>query len=353
MKINIIKIVRILAFLALAVFFLILAFGDVQLKDLISGFRTARYEWVLISLFFATMALFSRTYRWILLIEPLGYKPAAKNTFFALMSGYLANFILPRIGEITRCGSLNRTDRIPVDKLLGTVITERISDLLIVLLLATTVFFLKIGFFGDFLYFNLFHPLYLRTASLINLPWLIWMAIGLSILLALLFYRMIRLWLRKYHLFRRLEKILRSIIDGMKTIGQMNKTWPFLLHTVFIWLMYFLMTWAVIFALPSTAGLGAADVLFIMVIGGLAMAAPVQGGIGAYHWVVSMGLGIYGIPREDGLVFATLSHESQALLMIILGSFSMFMIFTISKKARHSGNETDSLTAGSDDEGEN
>jgi glycosyltransferase 2 family protein len=111
--------------------------------DLITGLRSARYEWVLLSLAFATFAFISRAVRWVLLIEPLGYKPAVINTFYALMTGYLANFILPRIGEITRCASLNRTERVPVDSLLGTVIIERITDLLVLLLLSALVILIK------------------------------------------------------------------------------------------------------------------------------------------------------------------------------------------------------------------
>ena len=323
---------RILLFLSIGIILLIIAFRDISFEDLVRGLRSANYSWVLLSLTFAFLAFISRTYRWILLIEPLGYKPSPENTFYALMTGYLANFILPRIGEITRCGSLNRTERIPVDSLMGTVITERISDLIALLLLGIYIFFIEIEFFGDFFYNNIMIPVYQKIAPFFSFHLFIYILIFVSLLLLILFYRIIAILLRKYKLFRRFEKIAGSIFTGMKSVFQMKKTAWFLAHTIFIWLMYYLMTWAVFRALPATGGLGGNAVLFILVIGGLGIAAPVQGGIGAYHWIVSVGLGLYGISREEGLVYATLSHESQALLMIVLGSLSIFIIFLKNKK---------------------
>lgn len=333
LKENLIRAFRILLFLAIGGFFLFLAFRDVPLEHLVSGLKDARYEWVFVSLLLATLAFISRAMRWVLLIEPLGYRPSVRNTFYALMTGYLANFVLPRIGEITRCGSLNRTDRIPVSSLLGTVIVERISDFIVLLLLAALLFFIEINLLGDFFYSYLIRPVAEAAAALLDLH------LGLYILVAALFiillaaYRLFSAWFKKHKAYRKIMQTFQRIGEGMKSVMRLEKKQAFLLHTVFIWLMYVLMTWAVLMALPSTAGLGATGALFILVAGGLGMAAPVQGGIGTYHWIVTVGLGIYGISREDGLIFATLSHESQALLMIALGSFSMLMVFLKWKRA--------------------
>jgi glycosyltransferase 2 family protein len=332
MRDKIFRIGRTLLFLSIGIFFLILAFRDVHFKDLVAGLLSAQYEWVVLSLVFAGLAFISRAYRWKLLIEPLGYKPSTIRTFYALMSGQLANFIFPRLGEITRCGSLNRTDRIPFDSLLGTVIVERISDLLSLMLLILIVFFLKIDLFGEFLIKNLAKPLYDSIFARIDFHWLIWITILLVLLLSVLTFRFVTAWLSKYSIYRRFADITARVMEGMKSVMRMKKKVQFLMHTIFIWFMYYLMTAAIFNALPSTATLGAADILFIMVVGGLGMAAPVQGGIGAYHWIVTVALGSYGIPRDNGLVFATISHESQALFTILLGSVSFFMIFMISKR---------------------
>ncbi len=341
MRDNLIKTARILLFLSVGVFFLVIAFRDISLHDLIAGLRSANYLWVLLSLLFAGIAFISRTYRWILLIEPLGYKPSARNTFYALMTGYLANFLLPRIGEITRCGSLNRTDRIPADALFGTVITERITDMITLMVLAVAVMLIRIGLFGDFIYNIIIIPIYTRMSSFLTSYWPVYLLVVALLLFLPVLYLSSAAHLRRFGLFKHIEKIVRQVVEGMKSIIHMKKTWTFLLHTLFIWLMYYLMTWALFMALPATAPLGGSAVLFILVIGGLGMAAPVQAGIGAYHWIVSVGLGIYGISREEGLVFATLSHESQALLMIILGSFSLFMVFVEARKRGRASVEPD------------
>ena len=337
MKESILKTARILLFLLIGIFLLYIAFRDISIGELIVGLKSANYYWVALSLTFAFLAFLSRTYRWILLIEPLGYKPSPKNTFFALMTGYLANFIIPRIGEVARCGSLKSTEHIPADSLLGTVITERISDLIALLFLLVYIFFVNIGFFGHFIYNNILFPFYLRIASWLEFSVFIYALVFIFLLSLVLSYRVIAGYLRKFNVFRKIEKIAGGIISGMKSVMKLKKKFQYIIHTVFIWLMYYLMTWAIFMALPATAGLGGNAVMFILVIGGLGMAVPVQGGIGAYHWIVSVGLGLYGISREDGLVFATLSHESQALLMILLGSFSMFMVFRLSGKKSKPG----------------
>ncbi len=337
MKDTVIKTGRILFFLSIGVFFLFLAFRHISLEELLSGLRSANYFWVMVSLTFAFLAFISRSYRWILLIEPLGYYPSVKNTFYALMTGYLANFVLPRIGEITRCGSLNRTDKIPVDSLMGTVLTERISDLIVLMLLIIYIFFVKIEFFGRFIISNIMLPVYNKIATWLSFSLFVYIIIFVLLLLLIATYRGIIIWLRRYNIFRRAEKIAGSVITGMKSVFRLQKTGYFIIHTIFIWVMYYLMTWALFMALPSTAGLGGHAVLFILVIGGMGMVVPVQGGIGAYHWIVSIGLGLYDISREEGLIFATLSHESQAILMILLGSFSMIMILSKQKKNSKSG----------------
>jgi glycosyltransferase 2 family protein len=332
MHFSLIKSGRTLLFLAVGLFFLFLAFRGIHLDDLVSGFLSARFELVLFSLVPAFLAYLSRAWRWKLLIEPLGYKPPLKNAFYALLTGHLANFIFPRLGEFTRCGSLYRTDKIPFDSLLGTVIVERVSDLITIMLLVMAVFFLKIDLFGHFLLNNLIRPLYQTVFEWIDFHWFNWLLILLVILILLVFYRIIKTWLGKYRIYRQFEKITGRVIDGMKTVIRMKKKMQFILHTIFIWAMYYIMTIAVSQALPSTANLDYSDILFIMVIGSIGMVAPVQGGIGAYHWIVSVALGLFGIPREDGLVFATLSHESQALFTILLGFVSLYMVYSIQRK---------------------
>jgi glycosyltransferase 2 family protein len=333
LKARIFKIINFVFFLALGCLLLYYAFKDVGFTNLVEGLKKTKISWVVLSLFFAGLAFISRAYRWILLIKPLGYKPSVKNTFFALMAGYLANFAFPRLGEVTRCGSLNKTDKIPVDALLGTVIVERISDLIVLFFLVFFVFVIKMQFFGDFLSTNIFEPFLNKFDTFFGLPAFLWIILLILLPSVYMIYRIFREFLQRYVFFQKLSAIKKGVISGMKTIYNMPQKWKFILHTLFIWVMYVLMTYVLFFALDFTSHLKPIDALFLMVIGGIGMSMPVQGGIGAYHWIVSSGLILYGIPREEGLIFATVSHESQAIMTILLGSLSFLFIFLATKKS--------------------
>lgn len=313
---------------------LYLAFKGVNFDTLIDDLKNANYYWVLLSMFFAFIGYVSRAYRWKLLIEPLNYKPSVKNVFYALMVGYLANFAFPRIGEISRCGSLTKSDKIPMDSLIGTVIIERAIDLIVLLFLLFIVFIAKIESFGLFIKDNVFIPISKKFINTVDFSIYYWLLIIIvtSLTIGLVYY--FRNFFKRVRIVIKIRKIIRGVISGVKTVTKMRSRSEFLFHTVLIWLMYFLMTYVVIFSIPATQGLKPIDGLFLLVIGGLGMAAPVQGGIGAFHWIVTMALSLYGISREDGLVFATIQHESQSILVIILGTFSILMLFINSRQNR-------------------
>jgi hypothetical protein len=313
---------------------LYLAFKGVEFDSLLHDLKNANYYWVILSMFFALIGYVSRAYRWKLLIEPLNYNPPIKNVFYALMVGYLANFAFPRIGEISRCGSLTKSDKIPMDSLIGTVIIERTIDLIVLLILLFIVFIVKIESFGFFIKENVFIPISEKVINTVDFSIYYWLMIFvvLNSIIGLFYY--FRKRFKRVKRIIKIRKIIRGVISGIKTVTKMRSRSAFLFHTVLIWLMYFLMTYVVIFSIPATQGLKPIDGLFLLVIGGLGMAAPVQGGIGAFHWIVTMALSLYSIPREEGLVFATIQHESQAVLVIILGIFSILMLFINSRRKR-------------------
>ncbi len=329
MKPQILKTFRSLLFLAFALFLLYLAFRDIDTEGVWNDLRHARYGWLALLLPLGLLSHLFRAWRWKLLIRPLGYDPPLSHTFYAVMSGYLANLALPRLGEVARCGSLTRTDRIPFDKLIGTVITERIVDMLILMLLTLLTFLIKIQFFGAFFRDQIFTPLGKRISSLVEgpHPW-VWAA--LLLFLAATAYL---LWyFRHMTLFRRMRDFLRGILQGMHTILRMEHPGLFLLSSLLIWGMYYLTAWLVVYTLPGTSSLTAVDGLFLLVVGSFGMVVPVQGGLGAYHLIVSTALTLYGIPRETGLALATIAHESQTLLILVVGAFSMMMVVMIKRR---------------------
>ena len=296
------------------------------MRKLWTAFLNARYIWIVFSLIFLTASHFVRAYRWNILIEALRYKPSLVNTFYSVMIGYTANYAFPRIGEITKCGVLSKTEKIPADKLLGTVIIERFVDLLTLFIFLVILITAKIEFFSGFIRPQIFEPLGDILAPVFQRSALIWiLLVAVPVLLLFLVYKY-RSYLTKWSFLKKAKDIVKGIISGLKTVYTMKRNFQFIISSFLIWILYWLMTYIAFFALSSTANLQLIDGLFILVIGGFAFVAPVQGGIGAFHWIVSVGLTLYGISKEEGLAFATIIHGSQLLWTVLLGLFSMIIL---------------------------
>ena len=324
------KTIQFFIFLLLGIVLLYFAFRDINVGKLVDSIVSANYFWISISLLCALIALISRAARWNMLIEPLGYKPALLNSLYSLILGYVANMAFPRIGELTRCGVLGKAEKIPVDSLIGTVILERVVDFLTLVILLAITFFSKMKFFGNFFIEKIFNPI---SEKVISSTLLILVAVSIFITFIFLIY-IFRNKLLKHNLFIKVIGLLKGMIEGLKSVFKMKNRFGFILHTVIIWSMYFLMSYLMFFSIEATSNLLPVDGLFILVVGGIGMTAPVQGGFGAYHWIVSLALMLYGISQEDGLIYATISHESQALFMLILGAISFFMLFLGRRKLK-------------------
>jgi len=324
---SIIQVLKFLAFLLVGLILLWLAFRKTNFTNLGEGLREAKYIWLFLSIFFALLAYISRARRWILLINPLGYKPSLKNAFYAMMTGYLANMALPRIGEVSKCVALGKKEKIPVDQLFGTVVIERFIDFLSLLSIMIIMLIIDSTTIGPFLIDNIYQPIQQKLSDIFGAAWIFWLILsfaGISILFIL--YKA-RKSLRKIRFFAKIFDTAKGISHGLKTIAKIERKWEFLFHTLFIWINYTLMTWVVVFAVKSTSHLDLFDGIFLLVIGGLAMSAPVTSGLGAFHFIISRALVVvYGISLEDGLVYAILAHESQMIFGAILGTYSFYAL---------------------------
>jgi hypothetical protein len=326
---TLLQILKIAGFLALGFLLLYFAFRGVALDKLASTLKRANFWWIGLSLIFAALSFFSRARRWMLLIEPLGYRPTFWNTYHSLMIGYLSNFALPRLGEVTRCVTLGRREKIPVDSLFGTVIIERVIDLLMLILIMLVLLFSWVEKFGAFFGEQVLMPLQQKLIDTFGGTWLFWLMVGVGIFGALLLLYIFRKPLSKFAIIKKGLKVLKGIVDGLKTIYKMKRKWEFILHSLLIWFLYIMMTWMVVFALEETAGLTFIDGMFLLVIGGLGMSAPVTAGVGAYHWITSRGLVfVYDFPLELGGAYAILAHESNSLLTILMGVLSYIILMT-------------------------
>jgi len=310
-----------------------LAFRSVDFSRLTTELKKADFSWLILSVFFGFVAFLSRARRWVLLINPLGYNPSFMNSFYSLMTGYLANLALPRVGEITRCVTLGKKEKIPVDQLIGTVVIERTIDFISLLSIMIGLLITSGDQIGLFMKESILIPIEQNVTSVFGSTWILWVTLFIFGILALGFMIGYRHSLRKIRFFAKIFDIGKGIINGLKTITNLKRKWEFIFHSVFIWVNYALMTWVVVFSLDVTSHLTFGDSIFLLVIGGLAMSAPVQSGLGAFHYIISRGLLIVeGIPLEDGLVYALLTHESQLIFVVIVGAISFFMIFRKEKK---------------------
>ena len=328
-----VQILKIAGFLALGILLLYFAFRGIAFDELSKTLSEANFWWIGLSLLFAFISFFSRARRWVLLIEPLGFRPSFKNTYHSLMVGYLSNFALPRLGEVTRCVTLGNREKIPVDSLIGTVIIERVIDLAMLLLIMLLLLFSWMEKFGAFFREQIFEPMRLKVTAAFGGMFLFWLLVFGSFVVVFLLLFLFRKQLGNIGLVRRIGKFLKGILDGLKTIYKMERKWEFIFHSFFIWTLYILMTWMVVFALKETSSLTFIDGVFLLVIGGLGMSAPVTAGFGAFHWITSRGLVyVYGLTLEQGGAYAILAHESNSFFTILLGALSYILLMISGKK---------------------
>ncbi|HQG35987.1 MAG TPA: lysylphosphatidylglycerol synthase transmembrane domain-containing protein [Bacteroidales bacterium] len=327
LKRSLTQALKFIAFLIAGIALLWLAFRKVNFSELIIRLSEARYEWLILSIIFASLAYVSRARRWVLLVNPLGYKPGFRNTFYAIMIGYLANIALPRLGEVIRCIALGRKEKIPASQLFGTVVIERTVDVISCLLIMIVMLLVKGSMLGSFLMENVYNPLREKIILLFGSTLVFWIALLVLMFVSLYLIYRFRNNLKKIRFFDKLFNVLKGIFTGLKTIMTLERKKEFLFHTLFIWTNYAIMTWVVFFSLKSTSSLDFADGIFILILGSISTLVPVQGGIGAFHFIISRGLNvIYGISLEDGLAYAVLSHESQLIFSAILGFIAFYAL---------------------------
>ncbi len=318
--------------LIIGIALMVYAFRGQDLDGLIEDLRKAEYKWVLASLAACFLAHIIRAFRWRMMIATLGHgTPSMLNTSYAVMIGYMANVAFPRMGEVSRCGVINKTDNIPIVKLIGTVIVERMVDLLMLAIVLALGIMLQFDFISDFLYQNVLIKL---NGSAVNLTVLIFA--GFILVLAIGFFYLL-LKKKKWGIRIRIYNLFIDMKSGILSVKDLDNKTGFIISSVLIWSLYGLSTYLCFFALEATSGLGLLASLSALVFSSLAMVAPVQGGIGAFHYMVSEGLLLYDIPKSEGLAYALLIHSSQTLLVVFAGAISVILLML--KPSKPSQNE--------------
>ena len=329
------KILKYLLSIFLTIIIIYFLFKHQDPIALVNELKKVNFNWIVLSMIFGALAYVSRGLRWKIMLEAIDYKTSNINNIAAVSIGYFTNLFVPRAGEITRCTALNQKEKIPLNKLFGTIIVERVIDFmaLIFLLLFTIISQHKI--IKDFYLAiknqnsetNSQNKMLLVFASFITLILIIFL---------------LKKQIKKLSFYEKIKQFIDGLKEGFKSVENIKNKTHFWIHTFIIWLMYFLMTYVCFFSMSETNHLSLIDGVFILVLGGIGMVIPTPGGIGSYHAIVMIGLAVLGVgyisfgsestSANPALIFPTIVHIAQTLVAIIMGVISLLILFIFNNK---------------------
>jgi glycosyltransferase 2 family protein len=271
------------------------------------------YLWLMASV--AILSHVLRAQRWRMLLAPSGNFVSLQNSFLSLMIGYLVNLVVPRGGEVSRCYNLFKLEKIPVETSFGTVIVERMVDVLLLLLLLVISFFVEWSKLEKFI-----STLDFSSGPGFKIPlwFIVAVILGIAGLLALFL-------LRKNE---KLKKLLVGFTEGLLSIFRLKNKTLFIFYSITIWALYFFMSYLVLKAFPETSELGFSAVISLFAVGSIAMAVPLPGGTGSYHTLVPLVLVmLYNLPKQDAITFTFIFHAWQTFIMIVVGILSLLISY--------------------------
>lgn len=287
-----------------------------ELEKIKISFIKANYFYIYLSLFIALFGFWSRAYRWKFALKHLGYQTKFHNDLLTVCVSYFVNLTIPRSGEITRAALLKKYENIPFDKGFGTIVAERIVDLMIFFLFVIVAFLLQ------------FEKLYQFLIEKLPVEKILYLLAG-GIIIFILF---ILVWIyAEWKIIQKLKNKLSGLIEGMTSILKMKDKWNYIFHSFFIWFSYLIMFYVAIFALPETSNISFDVVIMGFIFGSLAVGFT-NGGLGAYPLAIAMIYSLYGIPNEVGVAFGWIAWVSQTILTIFLGLLSYLLLPILNKK---------------------
>ncbi|NVO19064.1 MAG: flippase-like domain-containing protein [Bacteroidetes bacterium] len=337
MKNKLIAVARFLLFMGIGFFFIWLFLRNLstdQRKEIMKSFGYANYWWISLSVALGILSHYLRAIRWRMLLEPMGYLPGKRNTFFAVMIGYIANLALPRLGEVSRCTVLTRYEGVPFNKSFGTVITERAIDLAMFVALFFLNLALQFDKLSNFIDAKVYTPLEQKFHLTMDLSGsLKLIALGGIILVAIIYF-IFRKQIARNKYFIKFWNMALGFLEGIKSLVKVKRLWLFAFYSFSIWALYLIMAYLVFFSLPETAHLGIDAGLAALVFGTIGIMV-VQGGIGIYPAIVAETLVLYSVVATKGYALGWLIWSSQTITIIILGGLSLIILPIIQKKKNY------------------
>lgn len=330
MKKQLLSIAKYVFFLGLGLFLVWWSFRQIpedKWGEFKNSLSNANY-WLMLPVFIILLlSHLLRALRWKILMEPMGYKPKIGNTFFAVMIGYLANLAIPRLGEVLKCTLLSKYEKVPAEKLVGTIVAERAVDVVslgIVFLLAMITQSDILSEYGK----ELIGQLFKKGESLSMTALFIAAGILLVLIIA------IRVWFNQFahlQIVIKVKKIIAGIWEGLISIRNLKQKGLFILYSAGIWILYIAGTWVGLMATDGTAHLGWGVALGALAFGSIGMIVT-PGGIGAYAFFIAKVLEENGVPFEIGFANGTLQWFAQFLIVVLVGAISLLLLPLYNKK---------------------
>ena len=303
------KVLKIILPLFLGGFLVWYSLSKVSLEVLLSYFKNANYSWIALGLLFGFLSHLSRAYRWKFMLAPMGYKPDLGNSIMAVFVGYIVNYAVPRAGEVSRAAILTNYEKIPFEKGFGTIVAERIADLIMMLFIIIITLFVQFDFIYELL-IDKFNPIKIIFGLLL-----------LAILFLVFSYYIKK---AKSGFGLKIKTFINGLVEGVTSIFKMKNKWAFIFHTIFIWTMYVAMFWSTIPAIENL-NVPFGGILIGFIAGGFSVAAT-NGGVGLYPLAVAGAFALFGVDQEPANAFGWIMWTAQTLMFIVLGGISFILL---------------------------
>jgi len=295
---------------------LVVAEGENKSEFLWNAWKRCDKGYLLLMAVVAMASHVLRAERWRMVLAPTGNRISLGNSFLSLMIGYLVNLAVPRGGEVSRCYNLYKLEETPIEVSFGTVVVERLIDLICLLVLIALSFLVEWEKLKGFI-----ESLPFASGEKSYTIWIVAAGVGLALLIVAIYF------VRRNE---KLKKLFLGFKDGLMAVFRLKKKALFIFYSIAIWGLYFLMSYMVVLAFPETGGLGISAVLTLFAIGAIAMAAPLPGGAGSYHTLVPLGLvSLYNLPQADAIAFVFIFHGWQTFVMIVAGVISLIISYVL------------------------
>lgn len=313
------KSIKIVLPIVLGALILYMIYSDFSFSQIWEELKGMDMWWFAVSTFFGIMSHVMRGWRWKLALEPLGFRPSSRVSVYSIFVAYAANLVVPRVGEVSRCVILEQYEKVPFAQSLGTVVTERAIDTLMVLLLTVVAVLLQ-------------WPVFYRFVADAGLgldgnSFFTSMGGWIVVLLSLLAIMVLAyLLLRKMALWSKLKAFFSNFMNGLLSLKKVKNAWLYVLETVGIWFCYFMQFYLCFFCFSFSSNLSLLAGLLLFVAGSIAVVVPTPNGMGPWHFAIISIMVLYGVSENNASVFALIVHSSQTLLVALLGVYALIML---------------------------